>query len=88
MDGAFGSGRLGGLPGGQQVQCVGGLRSWLGGVDGEGEAGVGDHVDTLVGQLKVTDDCVVELLAARAVESDVVRARLEERFRVMQAAAS
>jgi hypothetical protein len=51
---------------------VGGAGSRLGGVEGEGETGVGDHVDALVGQIKITDHGMVEQLAASAVEADVV----------------
>ena len=46
----------------------------FGGVEGEGQAGFGDHVDALVGELEVADDRVVELLAAGAVLADVVGA--------------
>src|SRR5919112_3847569 len=67
-------GNLGGLPGGKQVEGVGARRAGLGGVDGESEVGVGDHVDALVGELEVTDDGVVEELAASTVEADVVAA--------------
>ena len=52
-----------------------GGRGGFGGVDGEREAGVGDHVDAFVGEFEVADDGVVkELLGAGAVEPDVVRA--------------
>ena len=53
---------------------MGGGRAGFGGVDGEGETGVGDHVDALVGEVEVADHGVVEVLGAGAVEADVVAA--------------
>lgn len=46
--------RLGG-PGGREVEGVGGGLAGFGGVEGEGEAGVGDHVDAFVGEFEVAD---------------------------------
>ena len=73
--GHVGGGRLGQpgrFPGSQQIQSVGGGRVWLGSVKGEGEAGVGDHVDAFVGEVEIADYGVVEELAAGAVEAYVV----------------
>ena len=51
-----------------------GRRGGLGGVQGQRESGVGEHVHALVGQVEVADVAVVEGLGARAVVSDVVGA--------------
>ena len=52
---------------------MGGRVRGFGGVDGQAETGFGDHVDAFVGQFEVTNDRVVELFDASAVQADVVR---------------
>src|SRR3954452_12777427 len=44
----------------------------FGSVEGEGQAGVGDHVDAFVGEVEVAHDLVVEVLGSGAVVADVV----------------
>jgi hypothetical protein len=46
----------------------------LGGVEAEGETGLGNHVDAFVDQLKVADNLVVKVLGTGAVVADIVRA--------------
>ena len=65
---------LGGRPRTQEIESLGGGGPRSGGVDGERESRVGDHVDTLVRQIQISDDAVMEQLAAGAVQPDVVAA--------------
>jgi hypothetical protein len=69
-----GLGVLGRRPGGEQGEGVGGGRSWLGGVDGHGQAGFGSEVEAFVGEGKVADDVVVEVFGAGTVGADVLGA--------------
>src|SRR3954447_5718090 len=68
--------RLGPLrrrPAGQEVQCLLGGRAGLGGVERHAETLVGVEAQRLVAELDLTDDGVVQTLAARPVEAHVVR---------------
>ena len=57
-----------------------GRRAGFGGVKGESEAGFGDHVDAFVGELKVANVVVVEVLGAGAVVADVMGAPAASEF--------
>ena len=61
-------------PGAEEPESFGGRRAGFGGVDGEGEAGFGGHLETFVGEGELADDGVVEPFGAGAVVADVVAA--------------
>jgi catechol 2,3-dioxygenase-like lactoylglutathione lyase family enzyme len=57
-----------------------GAGAGFGGVDGQGEPGFGNHVEAFVGDGEVAEHLVVEVLGARAVQPDVVRAPAAAEF--------
>jgi hypothetical protein len=65
---------LGGCPGGEQGEGVGGGRPWFGGKDRHAEPGFGSEIHTFVGEGEVADDVVVEVFGASRVGADVVGA--------------
>ena len=67
-------GVVGGGPGAEELESFVGRRAGFGGVDGEGEAGFGGHLESFVGEGELADDGVVEPFGAGAVVADVVAA--------------
>lgn len=73
----MGRGRFGlvcGRPGSEQPQALFGCRAGFGGVDGQGEAGLGSEFQALEGERELADNFMVEALGAGAVVADVVGA--------------